>query len=59
MTLCTICALATIVLVGVQIVLPGKALYHYGWYNVAIAGFAVAAVVAARRPLRVARSRSI
>lgn len=59
MTLCRIAALATIVLVGAQIVFPGKALYHYGWYNVAIAGLTVVAVLAARRPLRLARSRFV
>ncbi|MBV9057135.1 MAG: hypothetical protein JO351_10930 [Candidatus Eremiobacteraeota bacterium] len=59
MTLCTVAALATIVLVGAQIVLPGKALYHYGWYNVAIAGMAVIVVVAARAPLRSARTRAL
>jgi hypothetical protein len=35
--------------VVVEIVVPDRAVYHAGWYNVAIAAFAVWAIVSARR----------
>ncbi|MBV8198771.1 MAG: hypothetical protein JO263_11585 [Candidatus Eremiobacteraeota bacterium] len=59
MTTCALAALATIALVGVQIVAPGKAPYHYGWYNVAIAALAAIVVLAGRGALRHAQSRSL
>lgn len=38
-----------------EIVLPGQAVYHAGWYNVLLGGLVVVAIVAARRQLRQAR----
>ncbi len=55
MTLCVLGALATVAAVVVQIALPGKALYHYGWYNVAVAAGAAISVAATRGPLRHAK----
>lgn len=39
----------TVLGVIVEIVMPGRALYHAGWYNVAIAALAVWAMIRARR----------
>ncbi|MBV9233869.1 MAG: hypothetical protein JO030_07495 [Candidatus Eremiobacteraeota bacterium] len=47
----------TVALVGVQVVLPGKALYHYGWYNVLIAALAITAGLFARGALRDVRAQ--
>ena len=42
--------LAVVVIVaGVEIVFPGRGLYHAGWFNVALAATTVAAVATARR----------
>jgi hypothetical protein len=42
--LVTICVVA-------EIALPGKSIYHAGWYNVAIAALVVAAILAGRKQL--------
>ena len=44
-------ALSLVVLAAVlvEIVLPGKAVYHAGWYNVALGGLGVVAILAARK----------
>lgn len=47
-------AIAVVVTVAAEIVLPGRTLYHAGWFNVALAAFALIAVVAARKPWRAA-----
>ncbi len=44
-------AFAVLAAVIVEIALPGKAVYHAGWYNVALGGLAVLAIVAARKRL--------
>lgn len=42
-------AFAVLAAVIVEIAVPGKAVYHAGWYNVALGGLAVLCTVAARR----------
>lgn len=42
-------AFAVLAAVIVEIALPGKAVYHAGWYNVALGGLAVLSIVAARQ----------
>ncbi len=42
----------------VEIVVPGRALYHLGWYNVAIAAVAIVGLAAARRAARTAATRA-
>jgi len=51
-----VAALAAIVLAGVQLALPGQAVYHAGWYNVLLAALAIVTLAAARRWTRSARS---
>jgi hypothetical protein len=48
--------MAVVVAVAIQIALPGKSLYHAGWYNVALGGLVVVTVVAGRRHLRRAKA---
>lgn len=52
-------ALAVIVVVATvaaEIALPGRAVYHYGWFNVLLTAVAVIAFVAARKSFRAART---
>ncbi|HVA33529.1 MAG TPA: hypothetical protein VNG31_05240 [Candidatus Baltobacteraceae bacterium] len=42
-------ALAVVVAVAVEIALPGRALYHSGWYNVGIVALLVVLLAAARK----------
>ena len=54
-------ALAIAAAVIVEVVVPGKSLYHSGWYNVAIAAVGVATFAGGRRRflvVRVARVRA-
>jgi hypothetical protein len=44
--------LAVVAAVVVELVLPGRTIYHTGWYNVALAGLAIVAAAAGRRQLR-------
>lgn len=44
--------LVVVAAVVIEFVLPGQAVYHSGWYNVALAALAIVAVVAGRRQLR-------
>jgi hypothetical protein len=44
----------TVAIVVCEIVFPGRDLYHYGWFNVALAALAVAAMLSARAPFRAA-----
>lgn len=50
-------ALAVLSAVVVEIVFPGKTLYHAGWYNVALGGATVVTLVAARRRFAVSAPR--
>jgi hypothetical protein len=43
-------AIATVIVVAVQIIFPGRDLYHAGWFNVTLATLAVTAVLSARKP---------
>jgi hypothetical protein len=45
-------AVAVIAAVAIQVVLPGRSIYHTGWYNVALSGIVVVTVIAGRRQLR-------
>jgi hypothetical protein len=49
-------ALAAGALVIVQIVVPGRVVYHAGWYNVALSALVVITLVAARRRFRAQRT---
>ncbi len=49
-----IVALALVAGVGVEIALPGRAVYHAGWYNVALVALAILTVAAARKRFRAA-----
>jgi hypothetical protein len=49
-------ALVLTIAVAAEIVVPGRDLYHTGWYNVALAALAVAALVCARRQATRAQS---
>jgi hypothetical protein len=49
-------ALLAVAAVIVQIALPGRAIYHAGWYNVALAALVIVAVNAARNRFRRAPS---
>jgi hypothetical protein len=54
-------ALLVIAGVIVQLAIPGRGIYHAGWYNVALAALAILTVIAARRRFRgasAARSRA-
>lgn len=44
--------LVVVAAVVIELVLPGRSVYHSGWYNVALAALAIVAVVAGRRSLR-------
>lgn len=44
----------TVAIVACEIAFPGRAVYHYGWFNVALAALAIAAAVSAREPFRAA-----
>lgn len=44
--------LVVVAAVVIELVLPGRAVYHSGWYNVALAALAIVAVIAGRRQLR-------
>ncbi len=50
-------ALALVVLAAViaEIALPGKAVYHAGWYNVALCGLAILSILAVRKRFAAAR----
>lgn len=50
MTLRYVAAFAVVAMVVAEIVVPGRDVYHAGWYNVLIAALAVLAVVRARLP---------
>jgi hypothetical protein len=43
-----VAAFAAIAMVAVEIALPGRDVYHAGWYNVLLAGCAIVAIVRAR-----------
>ncbi|MBV8067570.1 MAG: hypothetical protein JO113_06315 [Candidatus Eremiobacteraeota bacterium] len=47
---------AVTVAVAIEIVIPGQAVYHTGWYNVLIAASVLGALAAARRRVRQTRS---
>jgi hypothetical protein len=49
-------ALAVVAGVAVEIVVPGRGVYHSGWYNVALLALAVLTLLAARRRFRAART---
>jgi hypothetical protein len=44
--------LAVVTAVVIELVLPGRSIYHAGWYNVSVAALAIVALVAGRRLLR-------
>lgn len=44
--------LVVVAAVVIELVLPGRPIYHAGWYNVAIAALAIVAMVAGRRQAR-------
>jgi len=44
--------LAVVAAVVVELVLPGRTVYHAGWYNVVLAALAIVALAAGRRQLR-------
>jgi hypothetical protein len=44
--------LAIVAAVVVELAIPGKTVYHAGWYNVVLAGLAIVALAAGRRQLR-------
>lgn len=46
----------TLAVVACEIVFPGRAFYHYGWFNVALAGLVVASALGARKPFRAAKT---
>jgi hypothetical protein len=46
----------TLAVVACEIIFPGRDFYHYGWFNVALAALVVAALIAARKPFRAAKS---
>lgn len=52
-------ALLVIVAVVVEIALPGRDLYHTGWYNVGLGALVIYTIVASRSPLRAARTMRI
>jgi hypothetical protein len=49
-------ALAVVAGVAVQIGVPGRALYHAGWYNVALIALAIFTITGARKRFRAAHS---
>ncbi len=49
-------ALAVVVGVAVEIVIPGRGVYHTGWYNVALLALAIITIFTARRRFRAART---
>ncbi|HVR45086.1 MAG TPA: hypothetical protein VMT95_00385 [Candidatus Binatia bacterium] len=49
-----IVALAVVAGVAAEIAIPGRGVYHAGWYNVALVALAILALVAARRRFRAA-----
>ncbi|MBV8148444.1 MAG: hypothetical protein JO092_05075 [Candidatus Eremiobacteraeota bacterium] len=57
MTSLAVVALLLTIAVAAEIVLPGRDLYHSGWYNVSLAALVIGALVLARR--QAARSRSL
>ena len=50
-------ALIGVALVSAEIAVPGRPVYHAGWYNVALSALIVTTLVAARRRFRAERSR--
>ena len=46
----------TLAIVACEIFFPGRDFYHYGWFNVALAGLVVASLLAARAPFRAAKT---
>lgn len=44
--------LVVVAAVVVELVLPGKSVYHAGWYNVSLAALAIIAILSGRRHLR-------
>jgi hypothetical protein len=47
-----VAALGAVALAGVELALPGNAVYHAGWYNVLLAALAIVTLPAARRCAR-------
>lgn len=45
-------SLVVVAAVVIELALPGRSVYHAGWYNVSLGALAVVAVLAARRRLR-------
>lgn len=56
MTIWITSASIVVVAVVVELLVPGRAAYHTGWFNVAMLGLVVACVLAARRPFVQART---
>jgi hypothetical protein len=49
-------ALVLVAAVGLEVVLPGRDVYHAGWYNVLLSALVVVAIAASRREFRKART---
>jgi hypothetical protein len=52
LTSLAIVALLITIAAAAEIVLPGRELYHAGWYNVALGALAIIALISARRQVR-------
>lgn len=52
-------ALVVVAAVVVELLLPGEAVYHAGWYNVALAALTIVVLIAGRRQFRRATDRRL
>jgi hypothetical protein len=48
----------TLAVVACEIAFPGRDVYHYGWFNAALAGLVAWTVASARKPFRTAPARA-
>ncbi len=58
MTGSLVAALFAVAAVAVQLALPGRAVYHAGWYNVFVAALVVVTIAASRKPWHAAPTAS-